>query len=72
MLDSDAQTTLNDLRFHWDDIYVIDCQDGRWTAVPLSDPAVTISRDSSFELREALRVDYAERKSGRWAGDSST
>jgi hypothetical protein len=23
MLDSDAQTTLNDLRWHWDDAYLI-------------------------------------------------
>jgi hypothetical protein len=57
MLDSDAQTTLNDLRWHWEDAYKIDCRDGTWLAVPLTDPFVTISRDSSAELREALRQD---------------
>ena len=72
MLDRDAQTTLNDLRFHWDDFYRVSCHDGVWQASPLSDPAVIISRDTSMELREALRLDYTERKSGRWAGSSST
>ena len=39
---------------------------------PLTDPFVTISRDSSAELREALRQDYAQRAGRRWAGNSST
>ncbi len=72
MLDSDAQSTLTDLRWHWDDAYKIDCRDGVWLAVPLTDPFVTISRDSSAELREALRQDYAQRAGQRWAGNSST
>jgi hypothetical protein len=72
MLDSDAQSTLTDLRWHWDDAYKIDCRGGVWLAVPLTDPFVTISRDSSGELREALRRDYAERAGRRWAGNSST
>lgn len=32
MLDSDAQSTLTDLRWHWDDAYKIDCRDGVWLA----------------------------------------
>jgi len=72
MLDSDAQTTLTDLRWHWEDAYQIDCEDGMWLAVPLGDPLVTISRDSAAELREAIRQDYAERGGRRWAGNSST
>ncbi len=54
MLDSDAQTTLTDLRWHWEDAYRIDCRDGVWLAVPKADPFVTISRGTSGELREAL------------------
>jgi len=52
MLDSDAQSTLTDLRWHWDDAYKIDCRDGVWLAVPLTDPFVTISRG---QLRRAAR-----------------
>jgi hypothetical protein len=44
MLDKDAQTTLNDLRFHWDDFYRVACKNGVWQASPLSDPSVTIER----------------------------
>jgi len=72
MLDSDAQTTLNDLRWHWEDAYKIDCRNGTWPAVPLTDPFVTISRDSSAGLREALRQDYAERGGGDGQANSST
>jgi hypothetical protein len=72
MLDSDAQTALNDLRWHWEDAYSIDCREGVWLAVSLSDPFVTISRGTSAELREALRQDYPERAGRRGAGNSST
>jgi len=72
MLDSGAQTMLNDLRWHWEDAYSIDCREGVWLAVSLSDPFVTISRGNAAELREALRQDYAERAGRRWAGNSST
>jgi hypothetical protein len=61
MLDSDAQTTLNDLRWHWEDAYQIDCRDGVWMAVLLTDPFTTITADSSTELRIKLRYDYAGR-----------
>jgi hypothetical protein len=72
MLDSDAQSALTDLRWHWDDAYEINCVDGSWQAVPLLDPSAIISRDSSMELREALRRDYATQAGRRWAGNSST
>jgi hypothetical protein len=72
MLDRDAQTTLTDLRWNWEDAYRVDCRDGVWLAVCLIDPFVTISCDSAAELREALRQDYAERAGRRWAGNSST
>jgi hypothetical protein len=47
MLDSDAQTALTDLRWHWDDAYKINCVDGSWQAIPLSDPSVIISRGAA-------------------------
>ena len=72
MLDSDARSVLNDLRWHWEDAYSIDCREGVWLADSLSDPFVTISRGNAAELREALRQDYAERAGRRWAGSSST
>lgn len=72
MLDSDAQTTLTDLRWHWDDAYQIDCRDGVWLASPKTDPLAVITRDSSAELREALRRDYEERAGRCWGGNSST
>ncbi len=72
MLDSDAQSTLTDLRWHWEDAYKINVVEGAWQAIPLSDPSVTISRDSSMELREALRHDYATRANSRCPGNSST
>ena len=71
MLDRDIQATLNDLCFHWGEAYKITCEDGAWLAVPLSDLSVTISRDSSGKLREALRLDYAERGGCRPAGGCS-
>jgi hypothetical protein len=71
MLDKDSQTILNDLRWHWEDAYQIDCRDGAWLAAPRSDPFAIISCDTSAELREALRRDYAERAGRRWAGNSS-
>jgi hypothetical protein len=61
VLDSDAQTTLNDLRWHWEDAYRIDCRDGVWMAVPLTDPFAAITADSSVELRTKIRYDYAAR-----------
>ena len=57
MLDADAQTTLNDLRWHWEDAYRIDCRDGVWMAVPLTDPFTTITADSSMELRTKIKYD---------------
>jgi hypothetical protein len=54
------------------DAYRIDCREGIWLAVSLSDPFVTISHDNAAELREALRQDYTDRAGRRWAGNSST
>lgn len=72
MLGKDAQAMLNDLRWHWDDAYLIDCRDGVWVAAPKNDPFGIISRDSSLELRMALSDDYAKRAGRRFGGNSST
>jgi hypothetical protein len=72
MLDSDAQATLADLQWHWDDAYDISCRDGVWLAAPKTDRFAIISRPSAMELREALRIDYAGRAGRRRGGDSST
>lgn len=65
MLSAEGQTILDDLRFHWDEHYLLDFKDGFWVAAPKHDPFNIITRDSSGELREAIRIDYAERASGR-------
>jgi hypothetical protein len=67
MLDKDGQTILNDLRWHWEDHYLIDYKDGAWIAAPVSDPFNIIERETSGELREAIRIDYAERVTRRQA-----
>jgi hypothetical protein len=72
MLDREAQTMLNDLRWHGDDAYLIDCKDGIWVAPPKNDPFAIISRDSNTELRIALREDYAKRAGRRFGGNNST
>jgi hypothetical protein len=73
MIDREQRRALAELRFHWADAYRIDIHDGFvWTAVPLADPAVTIARNSSGELRTALRNHYAEQAGRRTAGGCST
>lgn len=72
MLDRHDQTILNDLRWHWEDAYTIDYRAGDWLAAPLSDPFAIISCQSSGELREAIRRDYAERSARRFGGNMST
>ncbi len=72
MLDRDGQTILNDLRWHWEDHYQIDFRDGKWLAAPMHDPFAIIERETSGELREAIRRDYAERSARRFGGNSST
>ena len=72
MLDRDGQTVLNDLRWHWDDAYDVDYREGKWLAAPKADPFAIISRDTSGELREALRADYAARAARRFGGSCST
>ena len=71
-LDSESQTTLNDLRWHWSDAYDVDCRDGVWVAAPKTDPFAIISRDSAVELRMAIRDDYTKRAGQRSAGGCSS
>jgi hypothetical protein len=67
MLDKDCQTTLNDIRWHWQDAYYVNFTDGIWSAVPFDDRTVTLTADSAMELRWQIRYDYAERASAKRA-----
>ena len=49
---------LNDLRFNWDEAYVIEhLDDGRWLA-QRRDDRQTLLADSPEELRGMIRADY--------------
>jgi hypothetical protein len=34
MPDSEQQTTLNSLRWHWEQAYAVNCDGTAWTAIP--------------------------------------
>jgi len=57
MLDTDAQTTLNSLRWHWEKAYAVNCDGESWTAIPAMAPDVVLTASSAMELRTG----YAER-----------
>jgi hypothetical protein len=59
-LDTDAQTTLNDIRWHWDDAYLIEYLDGTWTATSMDFRQEVITSEDVFEFRNLLRDDYAK------------
>ncbi len=77
MLDTDAQTTLNILRWHWEQAYAVNCDGETWTAIPAAAPEVVLTEGTAMELRTAMQHDYAARAmragatSARWAGFSS-
>ena len=66
-LDSEQQTALWHLRWHWEDYYEISCDGLVWSASPLLQPATG--------LRVKLQNDYAERASSasasRWPAGNS-
>jgi hypothetical protein len=68
MLSQDDEASLADLRWHWDEAYLIDCADGIWVARPLVAPGSTVSATSAYELRLAIRSDYFVRTKDRFAG----
>ena len=61
MLGEEDEARLADLRWHWDEAYVIDCTDGVWTAQPVAEPSLVLSAGSEYELRRAIRADYLVR-----------
>ena len=77
MLDSETQTTLNALRWHWDSAYAINCDGKTWTAISVAEPEAVLTASSAMELRTAMQHDYAARAmrakatAARWAGFSS-
>ena len=56
MADWDAD--LDELRWHWDEAYLIDLIGSRWIA-QRRDSHATISADSPVSLLDLIRVDYA-------------
>jgi hypothetical protein len=74
MLDNEQQTTLNSLRWHWEQFYAVNCDGTTWTAIPAAAPETVLTANSGTELRTAMQNDYAARASAtaaRWAGFSS-
>lgn len=66
------EDSLGELRFHWSGAYRINYLPGNdtWIAQRADDGA-TLTADSAFALREAIKADYAERPvprkdSGKW------
>jgi hypothetical protein len=78
MLEKDAQTTLNMLRWHWEQAYAVNCDGPTWTAIPAAAPEVVLSAGTGMELRTLMQHDYAARAircgatAARWAGGCST
>ena len=77
MLDSEQQTMLNSLCWHWDKAYAVNCDGTVWTAIPVAAPETVLTANSGTELRTAMQNDYAARAmrasatAARWAGFSS-
>jgi hypothetical protein len=56
------QAALADLGFHWGEHYEISVNDnGTWRANPIRDRSSVIIANSATELREKIRLDYADR-----------
>jgi hypothetical protein len=65
VLDREQQTTLNELRWHWDDAYLVEVLAGpKWTATSLDYRRAVITADSAAVLRELMRHDYASHQPG--------
>ena len=62
-MDAGTQCEFNDLCFHWDEVYEIkfDEDAGIWSARYRS-AFDQLTADSCDELRQAIRVDYQERR----------
>jgi hypothetical protein len=67
MLDAWQERELRDLAWHWSEAYEISVVDDTWTAVPLVEPATVLTADSAQELRELVRIDYADRAEAKRA-----
>lgn len=59
-LTPDEQADLVRLLWFWEDVYDVALIDDVWTARPIAAPADVITADSAAELREALRLHYAD------------
>jgi hypothetical protein len=61
MLNPTDEAALCDLSWHWENAYTFAVVDDTWTASPADNPADILTAESSWELRELVRADYAER-----------
>ena len=64
-LNPQEQQDLINLSCHWGEVYNLAVLDGLWVAIPNGDPAITITAEFASELREKIRVDYAEHRGAR-------
>ena len=62
-MDAGTQSELNDLCFHWDEVYEIRFDEGRgiWSARYKS-AFDQLTAGTCDELRQAIRIDYQERR----------
>jgi hypothetical protein len=64
-----GETSLNDLRYHWGEAYLINRRSGRWTA-ERRDSRATVSAGSAEDLLKVIYADYAAQPVSRDASSS--
>jgi nitroimidazol reductase NimA-like FMN-containing flavoprotein (pyridoxamine 5'-phosphate oxidase superfamily) len=62
MLSKEDQSSLLDLTWHWESAYAFSVVEGEWRAVPATEPSAVLTAETSEELREKVRQDYASRQ----------
>lgn len=62
----EQKATLRDLRWHWDDAYLINFSAAEgWTAISMDLRQQELKAPASGELRNLMRDDYARHQPGR-------
>jgi hypothetical protein len=60
-ISKEDQTTLNWLRWNWEDDYAVSFDGAVWTAIPRAAPDAPLRAPSPVRLRQQLALDYATR-----------
>ena len=55
MLDSEQQTTLNSLRWYWEQAYAVNCDGTTWTVIPAAAPETVLTAATGMELRTLMQ-----------------